>query len=94
MTPEDWATWALSNCSGNLHPQDVLQFLIVKSTTSENWDHVRDELLNSTEAYVADLQRSIHSQTALMISIDQRVKILDCLFIGFMPTNDLKIYSR
>ncbi len=80
MTPEDWATWALSNCSGNLHPQDVLQFLIVKSTTSENWDHVRDELLNSTEAYVADLQRSIHSQTALMISIDQRVKILDCLF--------------
>lgn len=80
MTPEDWATWALSNCSGNLHPQDVLQFLIVKSTTSEHWDQVRDELLNSIEAYVADLQKSIHSQTALVISIDQRVKILDCLF--------------
>ena len=80
MTPEDWATWALSNCSGNLHPQDLLQFLIVKSTTSEHWDHVRDELLNSIEAYVTDLQKSTPSQTALIISIDQRVKILDCLF--------------
>lgn len=76
QSPRHWAQWALTNGTGYLGSHEPFQLLLTLIEKSEDWAHIRRDVMQAAETYAADIKRSQSLPTSFIAAIDQRSGIL------------------